>query len=236
MPILGITASQQTLRTTPPILTNLATWIDPSDSGSVTLSSGKVSQINDLSGNGRHMVQATSTNQPTYASGVKNGLNAMQMSGSQWVRQSSNWTPASTTTFYIVYMMSAGYLATGWTNYRLDLTNRDNTYNTGAIQVEGGNITVQAATFDTANSTWYYTTLVRQTGNSAQTWLNTSAIASSASSSFSALGSGVLTLGTRGDNAAPMTGYIGEVLMYDGTHNSTQIGQTQSYLAAKWGI
>lgn len=38
---------------TPAKLSNLALWLDPSDTGTVTLSSGKVSSITDKSGNGR---------------------------------------------------------------------------------------------------------------------------------------------------------------------------------------
>lgn len=238
MPVLGIVASQQVLTTPPPVMANLATWIDASDATSVTLSSGKVSQINDLSGNSRHMVQATSTNQPTYTSSFKNGLNVMQFGGAQWVRQSSNWTPASTSSVYIAVRANSGSqpLITGWSNYRMDLQLDDNTYHGTAFQVDGGNINSLVSSTIISNNNWYYITLIRKTGTAADSYLNTTLGSSNANNSFSALGSGTATLGTRSDGAVPFNGYIGEFLMYDGTHNSTQIAQMQSYLATKWGI
>lgn len=41
-------------------------WWDTSNAGSITESSGAVSQINDLSGNSRHLTQSNGSNQPTY--------------------------------------------------------------------------------------------------------------------------------------------------------------------------
>lgn len=52
-------------------------WWDASDTGSITSSSGAVSQWDDRSGHGKHLVQATGTNQPTTGSATQNGLNAL---------------------------------------------------------------------------------------------------------------------------------------------------------------
>jgi hypothetical protein len=49
-----------------PARISTASWWDAADSSSITLSSGKVSQWNDKSGNGKHMTQATAASQPTY--------------------------------------------------------------------------------------------------------------------------------------------------------------------------
>jgi hypothetical protein len=243
MPVLGIVASQQVLKVTPPILTDLATWIDASDATSVTLSSGKVSQINDLSGNGRHLVQATSTNQPTYSTNVKNGLNAMQMSGSQWVRQSTNWTPTDPITFYWVGQFTNNgtvYLGSGWSNYRLDLQSyQSNSGNGAAFQVEGNNcMSIVASGTNISDGVWRYLTELRGTGTDAQAYANTTLGSSSSvgGSGMNSLGSGTLTLGTRSDGAVPMSGYIGEAMIYLGKHNSTQLAAMHAYFAAKWGI
>src|SRR5258708_6055170 len=47
-------------------------WYDASNAGSITQSGGTVSQWNDLSGNARHLTQATTTLQPTYTASVLN--------------------------------------------------------------------------------------------------------------------------------------------------------------------
>lgn len=242
MPIIGTIASgiSGNLIPTPPVA-NPTTWIDASLASSVTLSSGKVTQINDLSGNGRNLVQATSLNQPTYSTNVKNGKNAMLFSGQQWVRQSSNWTPTDPITFYIVIMMSDSNtrIGTGWTNYRLDYSNYQTNNMLGAgWQVEGGNIMQQSSASNFGNNTWYYLTIIRypDTGNGS-TYVNNSFGSSGViGGTPAAMGSGVLTLGTRSDNAVPMSGYIGEALMYNGAHNGTQRNAVWSYLANKWNI
>jgi len=57
-------------------------WLDGSDSSSVTLVSGKVSQWNDKSGNGHHAVQSSSSKRPTYDTAALNGLNLLYFDGS----------------------------------------------------------------------------------------------------------------------------------------------------------
>lgn len=65
----------------PPLWTpadiNTESWFDASDISTITESSGLVSQIDDKSGNNRHMVQATAENQPTTGVRTLNGLNVL---------------------------------------------------------------------------------------------------------------------------------------------------------------
>jgi hypothetical protein len=54
----------------------LHSWWDASDSASVTLDSGRVSQLADKSGNSRHLTNTTSgSTQPSYVTAGRNGLN-----------------------------------------------------------------------------------------------------------------------------------------------------------------
>lgn len=64
---------------TPASLANLYFWFKSNDLSTLTFSSGAlVSQMNDKSGNGRHMVQANPTNQLLYdTSGAINGHNSL---------------------------------------------------------------------------------------------------------------------------------------------------------------
>jgi fibronectin type 3 domain-containing protein len=64
----------------PALLPSLALWLDASDSNTITLASGAVSQWNDKSGNGRNVAQATSTKQPAYTVAGQNGLNVVTFS------------------------------------------------------------------------------------------------------------------------------------------------------------
>lgn len=70
MPIVGATASGRVgISFRPNTLSGMAYWLDASQSSSITLDSGAVSQWSDISGNGRHFVQATSARRPVVSSG-----------------------------------------------------------------------------------------------------------------------------------------------------------------------
>lgn len=225
-----------------PVTANLTGYWDASNSSSVTLSSGKVSQLNDLSGNGRHMVQATGANQPTYATAVKNGLNAMQFSGSQFMEPSSTWSQTDCTLFIVVkFDSSATMIATGYTNYKIMLMNiRQDSANYWSYQMEPGGYGSYFFWEDGASNTnWHYFGLVRP--DSGSTAIGTvdnggSWGAAAGNGSLAAIGTGKLTIGRRQDTAAPLTGYIGEVIQYSGQMGSSDRTLVNNYLATKWGI
>jgi hypothetical protein len=78
----------------PKSISGLYLWLDGSDSSSVTLNSGNVSQWRDLSGGGRHFSQATSGAQPAYTSAGQNGKNCLTFDGSRRLVSdlaASNW-------------------------------------------------------------------------------------------------------------------------------------------------
>jgi hypothetical protein len=63
-------------RFNPTEIPGLESWWDASDAASVTLDSGRISQLADKSGKGRHAANTTSgSTQPSYVTGARNGLN-----------------------------------------------------------------------------------------------------------------------------------------------------------------
>jgi hypothetical protein len=75
----------------------LHSWWDAADSASVTLDSGRVSQLSDKSGNGRHAVNTTSgSTQPSYVTAGRNGLNVARFAAASVQRL----TVASSTAAY----------------------------------------------------------------------------------------------------------------------------------------
>jgi hypothetical protein len=58
-------------------------WIDPSNTSSITHSANNVTQINDLTGNGRHATQANTTHSPTTNTDTINGLNTLRFNGTK---------------------------------------------------------------------------------------------------------------------------------------------------------
>ena len=61
-------------------LPGLLLWVDPSDESTITESSGRVSQIDDKSGNGNH-ITASSADRPTTGTRTINSLNVLDYSG-----------------------------------------------------------------------------------------------------------------------------------------------------------
>lgn len=84
MPALGLANCIVTPRGTrfsPLALANLAAWYDVSQAAGVTTGTGGISSLNDLSGNGRHLTQATSTKRPALTAAGQNGLNVATFDG-----------------------------------------------------------------------------------------------------------------------------------------------------------
>ena len=123
---IGIMASQISGHLTfqPSSITGLKAWYDPSDTTSITSSSGAVSQINDKSGNGYNLVQATSAYKPTTGTRTINSLNVLDFtSDSTYISNNttSNWTFMSNTSGSSIFVV-----------FKLDtLGKRNFIYNTG---------------------------------------------------------------------------------------------------------
>lgn len=79
----------------PKSISGLAAWYDASNASSITLNSTTVSQWSDLSGNGRHQVQATAARQPIYNATGLNGKGTITTTGTQWMQASAFETSAS---------------------------------------------------------------------------------------------------------------------------------------------
>lgn len=71
---------------------SLKMWIDASDTGTITESSGSVSQITDKSGNGNHASQSTGSQQPITGTRTINSLNALDFDGTDDVLEKTPHT------------------------------------------------------------------------------------------------------------------------------------------------
>jgi hypothetical protein len=81
----------------PRSIPGLESWWDAADAASVTLDSGRVSQLADKSGKGRHAANTTSgSTQPSYVTGARNGLNVARFAAASVQRL----TVASSTATY----------------------------------------------------------------------------------------------------------------------------------------
>ena len=79
----------------------LHSWWDASDSASVTLDAGRVSQLSDKSGNARHLTNTTSgSTQPSYVTGARNGLSVARFAAASVQRLS---VASSTATYKFLH-------------------------------------------------------------------------------------------------------------------------------------
>ena len=86
----------------PTSVTGLTAWFDPSDTGSVTASGGIVSQLNDLSGHGNHVTNASGKG-PVTGTRSHNGLNVLDYYATErnWLRKTSFTQPSPCTVFVV---------------------------------------------------------------------------------------------------------------------------------------
>ncbi len=86
---------------------NLLFHIDASDTSSITDSSGDVSQIDDLSGNGNHPEQSTGSIQPRTGDDTINSKNVLTFAADDYLEVSTTDTIDRDTTIFIVMEMDS---------------------------------------------------------------------------------------------------------------------------------
>ena len=226
-------------------------WLDASvqtslftDAGVTNVSSqgDLVYQWNDLSGNGRHAVQATSGNRPlwnTPANG-QNGLSTLSFNGSSTYLISSGSGQSSAFTAYLVFLRSNsagtqiplewGVQSTGL--WRSMQNYYGNTTFDGGLYFAGYFRDVSATSLKLPYSTCSLmsvsydgtTTTVRRDGGN----VSGSPVLNTATTLNLNIGRSVL-------NSYFLNGKIMEVVLYPSSHNSTQYSLIRQYCQTKWG-
>lgn len=217
---------------TPTSISGCQLWLDASDASSFTFSSGSVvSQWNDKSGNGRHMVQGTVANQPTRDVTI-NGLSAVKFTGSPKNMRTASGSTIAQPWMAFVVATDAGTGGAG----RL-LANRADVNAQVTIGVLSTNGAVYAGTAfigqgsaPSANAAQQITVLAN--GASSQAWGNgTAGSAGNAGSQSLVIG----TIGSSGNDTNYHGGNIAELIIYNSSLSSTDRQAVEAYLKAKWG-
>jgi hypothetical protein len=87
----------------------LESWWDAADAASVTLDAGRVSQLSDKSGRGRHAANTSSgSTQPSYVTGARNGLNVARFAAASVQRLT---VASSTGAYNFLHNGAASYIA-----------------------------------------------------------------------------------------------------------------------------
>lgn len=218
-----------------------ALWLDASTLG--LANNAAVSSWTDLSGNARHATQATGTKQPTFKTGILNGLPVLGFSGDCLV------TPSITLGLFTVAVVfrssgTAGLVyehgpnaATTDGAYLYGTTNNTVQVRRGGTSASGNHPSANWAT----DSTWRvavhrfngtrYGHLLRLNG--AEVNLTTGG----ADSSTSLTTAQVLNIGSRANaTALPLTGDIAEIVVIPSAIGVEDQFRLENYLAGKWGL
>lgn len=210
--------------------TGMNFWIDASQSDTVTLTSGKVSQVDDLSGSGNHAVQGTAANRPLYAEGFLNGLNALAADGDDELVMTSLTATDRTCTMFAVgaahNLANFAHLfvsnAVGGLAWRIDQT-------TGALNTDSlatANIGNQG---NAAVSPYVpFIAVCNISATNVEHILN--GVSETDSNSTALSGAGTMRVLTT------YIGLMGEMISYPNQLSAGDIAQTTGYLKQKWGI
>ena len=214
----------------PTDIAGLVAWYDASDAGSITESSGAVSQWDDLSGNGYHLTQSTGSLQPTTGTRTQNGLNVLDFAGdilTVAVTETSPWTafvvcyPDAVANLKTVFAQNGGAWEVMFHNGQFGLSGASQMAWYGASPSSGPSY---------AATTPYVLEVVTNGASSAWT-LNG---ATDTTTSFSG---GLTTLGVGGYPASGdlFDGWIGEFILY-GSALTSDRATVRDYLNAKWSV
>lgn len=257
MPFLGVIGAASVV--VPSDIPNLNLWYDASVSNSLYLQNGSgtaptngqaVQNWIDKQGNGRNANQATGNRQPTWQSNQQNGLGSLLFDGVNDVLSLNpiawSLSLAGQTTFIVVKASTLSGTP------RISQTNTNgfqffwDTYwgiETGggrATSTNAGNTTnyvymgmIFDGTQTDANTTVQNNKRVKFRINGTEQTLTFSA---NANTTTSAAANSLFVGGDSSPSSNPFTGYIGEMMIWTKTLNTTEISQVETYLKNKWGL
>jgi hypothetical protein len=213
-------------------------WLDAADSASIVFSGSNVTQWNDKSNSGYNFTQGTTASQPTY-SAMANGKNAINLTTSKYMENTTIPFPTNYTVFAIGYTSQSGYarILHGYPSseaYFFMGTGDRNTQYASFV----GNGTWNDVTTNSPATSVTSLCMMELTNNNTSTglipYLNGTAQTSKNGTTVTFTG---LTIGVQGNNKLqPWNGYVSEILIYNYVLPAGQRQQVEGYLAWKWSI
>jgi hypothetical protein len=220
----------------PRSIAGLALWLDASDTASVTLVSGLVSQWNDKSGNGRNATQTTANDRPSTA--TINGKQGISFNGTtSQLNVSAPWG-AAVTLFYVTtpstindtYLFASDGVGSSpgmLSRYSNGGTRRDfewwNANGSDRLIVATSSSGLNVLSFTNADGGAFFGFL-----NGTQTATKSPVAATTSGRSLVAIGSA--------NNVGYSDATIGEFLIYGRVLSTPERRRVESALGKKWGI
>ncbi len=244
---------------TPPVTSGLTHWYDGTDSATMTLSSGNLSQWNNKSpaSGGPNITQATGSKQPNFVSNVKNGRAAVQFTraNNDWIGSTSQPSSGSITHTICFAGMTNGTTGSpsgaqqsvGWgtSNYVggqwcTAFTGNDDALGASRVNtgLAGNQSTAGVLSANNYSGIWYAQIATisgsaqTQAVNLTDTGTQNATASNVANNSEFFLGQGTNPwYGSFGWN-----GYMGDVLIYNRVLTAQEKTDMANWLMQKWGI
>jgi hypothetical protein len=226
-----------------PLYLSPALWLDASDTSTITESSGAVSEWRDRSVNAKHATQGTGTSQPSYILAAQNGLNAIRFDGSNDVLSISSLTISGSFTIALAIKVTNRGLVY---EHSVNANNNEGSYlyahtNSSSLIRRGGNRTARDVGTDWLNTSTWSTVTQQHNGTniSNRLWRNsveqtmTNVVVNNAGTASTTQ---TLYIGQRTGNVAPMSGDIGEFIIFNSALSTEEIALVEQYLNAKWAV
>ena len=243
----GSAASWATVGTAPfdpTSVTGLTAWFDPSDTGSITDSGGIVSQLNDLSGHGNHVTNASGKG-PVTGTRSHNGLNVLDYYATErnWLRKTSFTQPSPCTVFVVAKSDTITNDGNGQ-RALIGWNTAGGATGCAFVQISGAMAITSGGAYPFKPDTTHTTSVANQwTGvfNGASSYVVRDGLAGSPDNPGSdGWSSSPLIFGevwkatTEIGYSVAWDGWIGEVLIYNGVVSPGDRLAIEAYLKAKW--
>jgi hypothetical protein len=231
---------------------NLWAHYDASDAASISATSGRVDQWNDLSGNGFHLTSSAGS-RPFTGTRTANGLNVLDFQGGQHIRLSAAvGFVTGTFTLYVVWgadthMDNGGVIQIHNSGATSDFNTVNAVVSTSSAFAGGSarewlcglNSVFNVAGTPSATSAFgTYTTRKNTTGDGLVSVTPSGGTDSDVTTATGTANGGIL-VGARWSGGAVganfLDGPVAEILIYTARHDNTTVTSTRATLIAKWG-
>lgn len=215
----------------PTNISDLIAWYDASDTTTITESGGDVSQWDDKSGNGNHLTQGSSTEQPGTGNNTQNGLNVLDHDGTEYLQRTTfvGGALSQPTTVFL-----AADTSTAASDYYFDsanTSNRQTSFLSGGNDVQMFAGAVLGFSGNPGSGTFDQLTFLFDT-TSSEFWVNGTSQGTGSVGSQTMVG---FTEYARFNGAQASIGDVGEIIIYDKELTTTERQQVETYLKDKWG-
>lgn len=240
---LTVTVSAASSTAWTPAEITTALWLDAADSGTITLTSGKVSQWADKSGNARHVSQSSDAARPVITAAGQNGMDVVTFDGNDTLATAANFPETGNAEFSVFWVhtktTSTKGCVFGWGNHNTALQcigwYDDGTY--AGPSFSGGaayNAVSPAAGFNV----WAYTKAAGAiNATSVLTKNGSSAGTSGHSTSTPNIASAPLVLGRWATyTLSLLIGSVAEFIILPSAAAEADRQKVEGYLAHKWGL